>query len=366
MKPHFLFIVVTILCFHSSCSSDDDLSNEENTPSTYFPPINGSNWLTQSAEQLQWNTEHIDELYSYLEQENTRAFIILKQGKIVLEQYWGNNITNTAPFSENSLWYWASAGKTITASLVGIAQQDGFLYVDNKTSDFLGEGWTSMPADKEQQITIKHQLTMTSGLNYEVSDLDCTSATCLQYKADAGNQWYYHNAPYTLLTKVIESATNLDYNTYTQQALASHIGMNGQWISQGNNNVYYSTARDMARFGLLIANKGTWENSAIIESNYFADMVSTSQELNPSYGYLFWLNGKDKIIYPGFSQQINLSLASAAPIDLIAGMGKNGQFVDIVPSKELVVIRLGEAPENSLVPIQFHNTMWEKINLIIE
>jgi CubicO group peptidase (beta-lactamase class C family) len=220
--------------------------------------------------------------------------------------------------------------------------------------------------EKEQLITVKNQLTMTTGLEYNVSDLDCTLPSCLTYKSDAGQQWFYHNAPYTLLEKVVENTTGIDYNEYTDQKIESVIGMRGQWVSQGYNNVYWSTARDMARFGLLVLNKGKWNQTNVLsDENYYSQMVNTSQNLNPSYGYLWWLNGKESIISPSLPNSFNTSLSENAPNDLFAGMGKNGQFVEIIPSKNFVVIRMGEAPDESLVPISFHNEMWEKIELVI-
>ena len=142
--------------------------------------------------------------------------------------------------------------------------------------------------------------------------------------------------------------------------------MRGQLVSQGYNNVYWSTARDMARFGLLVLNKGKWNQTNVLsDENYYSQMVNTSQNLNPSYGYLWWLNGKESIIFPSLPNSFNTSLSENAPNDLFAGMGKNGQFVEIIPSKNFVVIRMGEAPDGSLVPISFHNEMWGKIKLVI-
>jgi hypothetical protein len=60
-----------------------------------------------------------------------------------------------------------------------------------------------------------------------------------------------------------------------------------------------------------------------------------------------------------------MPLSTNAPSDIFAAMGKNGQFIDVVPSRKIVVIRMGEAPDNSLVPITFHDDMWGKINSII-
>lgn len=139
------------------------------------------------------------------------------------------------------------------------------------------------------------------------------------------------------------------------------------WIQLNNSDIYYSTARDMARFGLLILNEGVWDEEFILnDTNYFSNMVNTSQEINKSYGYLWWLNGKESLIPPGITIPIQASLGSNAPEDLIAGMGTNGQYLDVIPSQNLVIIRMGEAPDSDdLVPINFHNEMWSYLNDIL-
>ena len=199
-----------------------------------------------------WKPSEIENLLSFLENNNTKAFILLKEGKIVIEAYFGNNVLGTKPFDKNTQWYWASAGKSLTATLVGIAQTEGKLNIEKPIAAYLGAGMDKYEHRKEQLITVKNQLTMTTGLEFIGTDLNCTLPSCLTYKKDAGQQWYYHNAAYTLLENVVENATGQDYNTYTQEKIGSKIGMNGQWIKQGYSNVFWSTARDMARFGLLI------------------------------------------------------------------------------------------------------------------
>ena len=165
---------------------------------------------------------------------------------------------------------------------------------------------------------------------------------------------------------VIENASGTSYNLFTDENVEMKIGMNGSWIQSGYSTIYWSTARDMARFGLLILNKGVWNDEVIInDTTYFSDMINRSQDLNKSYGYLWWLNGQETLIPPGFTSVLESSLASNAPEDLIAGLGKNGQFIDVVPSQNLVVIRMGEAPENDLVPINFHNDMWNYLNAVL-
>ncbi len=99
----------------------------------YFPPNTGNTWETVSPESLGWCTENIDTLYSFLEQKHSKAFIVLKDGRIVIEHYFGS-------FTQDSIWYWASAGKTLTAFLVGIAQEEGYFSIQDSTSEYLGDG----------------------------------------------------------------------------------------------------------------------------------------------------------------------------------------------------------------------------------
>ncbi len=359
-------LILLALGFFACSQDDEEMPSPIPEEQVYFPPKNSDAWERTTPESLDWDQEQLNELYEFLALNNTRAFIILKDGKIVVERYWGNNILDTAPFDRETNWYWASAGKTLTAFLVGLAQEKGLLAISDKTSDFLGEDWTSLPPEKEVLITIKSQLSMTTGLDYQVPNPHCTDPSCLLYKTDAGAQWFYHNAPYTLLEKVVSNASGSSYNQFTDNELELKIGMNGQWIVNGFNNVYWSTARDAARFGWLIINQGRWEEDQIMtDATYFEDMITSSQSLNPAYGYLWWLNGKSSIIVPGLPISFNRELAPSAPTDLFAAMGKNGQFIDVVPSENLVVVRMGEAPDDAAVPIQFHDDMWAKITMVI-
>jgi len=326
----------------------------------YFPPIVGDSWDTIDPISLGWDTSAINTLFTFLDQKNTKAFIVLKDGKIVLEKYFGT-------FTKDSNWYWASAGKTLTSSLVGIAQEEGLLSIYDNTSKYLGNGWTSCPKEKEDLITIQHQLTMTTGLDYEVEDQYCTNPDCLKYKADAGTQWYYHNAPYTLLEKVIVNASGKDYNTFFAQKIRNKIGMNGLWVKDGFNNIYLSTARSMARFGILMLNNGNWNGTDVIkDKNYTQDMINTSQNLNKSYGYLWWLNGKESYMLPGFTKVFNGILMPDAPDDLYAALGKNGQILNVVPSKGLIMVRMGERPDDQFfISTHFNNDIWKYLNQVI-
>lgn len=322
----------------------------------YFPPVSGSNWETISPSELGWCSNRIDSLYQFLDSNNTKSFILLKDGKIVLEKYFG---THTA----SDYWYWASAGKSLTAFLVGLAQQDGYLSILDTSSKYLGEGWTTCPIDKEEKITIRHQLTMTSGLDDGVADPYCTNDTSLKYLADAGSRWAYHNAPYTLLDSVLHSATGMTISDYLVQKLSAITGISGLYYPIDFNNVFFSNARSMARFGLLVLNKGKWNQTPILtDTAYFHDMINTSQNLNLSYGYLWWLNGKASFMVPYSQLNFPGSFSPSAPDDMFAALGKNGQFINVVPSQNMVWIRMGDIPQSVDVPFLLNESIWQYIN----
>jgi len=339
--------IIIVFCF---C-----IFSKSSISQTYFPPNNSTVWDTISHINLNWCQNKIDSLYSFLDTNNTKSFVLLKNGKIVLEQYFNGH-------SDTSNWYWASAGKTITSFLVGMAQEEGYLDITDTTSDYLGDGWTNCNLIQEKKITIWNQLTMTTGLDDSVS-FDCTNDTCLVYLSDPGTRWAYHNAPYTLLRPVIENATGQGINLYAYQKLLNTIGMNGLFLYSGYNNIFNSTARSMARFGLLILNNGKWDGNQIMsDTNYFNQMLNTTQMLNESYGYLWWLNGKPSSMFPGIQFIFNGDITPNAPDDLVSALGKNGQIINVVPSENLVWIRMGEAPDSSLVPHDLNIAIWNYIN----
>jgi len=349
MKKNAFLLFISLICFFQ----------KSNAQSLYFPPLsNTATWDTLSPASLGWCADKIDTLYSYLQQQNTKGFIVLKDGKIVLEKYFGT-------FVQDSLWYWASAGKTITSFLVGKAQEEGYLSINNKSAAYLGTGWTNCTPLQEDSLTIKNQLTMTTGLDDGVPDNHCTIDSCLNYLAPVNTRWAYHNATYTLLEQVLENATATTVNNYTTQKLKNGTGMNGFWFTSGFDNVYCSTVRSMARFGLLIQNNGIWANDTLLHDNtYKTQMINTSQNLNKSYGYLWWLNGKVSYMAPTSQLVIPGSYAPDAPADMYAGIGKNGQIVSIAPSQGLVIIRMGDNPTSpgSEVPFLLCTNIWKRLN----
>ncbi|NNC83809.1 MAG: serine hydrolase [Flavobacteriales bacterium] len=322
----------------------------------YYPPLEGDEWEATDPSALNFCPDRIDSLYAFLEEKNTFSFIMLKEGRMVLEQYFGN-------YTQNSIWYWASAGKTLTAYLVGCAQEDGLLDIDDPTQLYLGEGWTTCTPAQEEAITIRHQLSMISGLNDEVDDANCLDPECLEYLVDPGERWAYYNAPYRLLLDVLSETSGQAIGAYTTERMGERIGMGGFWLDY----VRWGKARDMARFGLLSLNQGVWETDTVLsDATYLYDMVHPSQDLNRSYGYLWWLNGQEDFMLPGLQLTFGGSLIPDAPDDMYSALGLNDQKIYVVPSQDLVVVRQGNSAGEVLAgPSSFDNQLWQMIEDLV-
>jgi CubicO group peptidase (beta-lactamase class C family) len=345
--------------FITACSSSDDSAPQENpdNEAMYFPANNSDAWETKTPASLGWNENAIQPLLDYLETKHSRSFIILVNGRIVMENYF-NGHSATTP------WYWASAGKTLTSTVSGIAQEEGLLNINNKVSDYIGTGWTSATLDKENLITCKHLLSMTSGLNDEGGD--SVAPEDLHYLADAGTRWAYDNV-YVKMQDVVAAASGQTWNNYFNIKLRDKIGMTGAWTESGDDlSVYWSTTRSMARFGLMALNNGNWNGTQVINSSYLATATTTSQQINKSYGYLWWINGEESYHMPQTQVQFNGSLIPNGANDMYMALGKNDQKIYVIPSKKMVVIRMGDAADEENWALSgFDNDLWEKINAVI-
>ena len=327
----------------------------------YFPPVQDTTWETVSRAELGWCDEHLDSLYRYLADNATRGFIVLKDGRIAIEWY-PDTVTRT------NFWYWASAGKSLTATLVGIAEKEGYLNINDASNKYLGEGWTNMTAEQENKVTIWHHLTMTSGIDDNSADMYCTQPTCFQYRTEPGTRWSYNTAVYTMLDGVIKDATGRNINEYLNTKIKSVTGMDGMYIKSGDNNVMYSTPRSMARFGLLALNGFRWNGGdPLLEDEYAHNMVNTSQQLNLSYGYLWWLNGKSSFMIPGLQIKFPGSLSVSEPPDAYNGLGKNDQIVSVVPSMGMVVVRMGDdaSPSKPEVATVLLEGIWKRLRAVM-
>ncbi|WP_309607691.1 serine hydrolase [Flavobacterium sp.] len=357
----FLTLVATLFI---NCSTDEVVSEPIATPipnpivlePMYFPTNGSSVWETKTIQSLNWNQTAVQPLLDYLQLKNSKSFVILVNGKIVMENYFNGH-------DATANWYWASAGKTLTSTITGIAQQEGIININNKVSNYIGNGWTSAPIAKENLITCKNLLNMTSGLD---DTNDGVLPADLTYVADANTRWAYHNV-YVKLQDVVSQASGQSWPNYFNTKLRNKIGMDGGWVQSGNNSVYWSNSRSMARFGLLMLNKGNWNNDQILNENYFTQATNTSQTINQSYGYLWWLNGKSSYHLPQSQLQITGSLIPSGSNDMFMALGRDDQKIYVIPSKKMVVIRMGNAADGSNFALSgFDNELWLKINALYQ
>jgi len=349
-------LLFLLLPFFAACSKDDGDDTPPPAEMMYYPPTSGTTWETKSIASLGWNQSAVQPLKDYLLLKNTKSFMILVNGRIVMEEYFAGH-TATAT------WPWNSAGKTLVTATTGIAQQEGLLNINTSVTTYLGAGWTTAPAAKENLITSRHLLTMTSGLN-DATNL--VTPANLSYLADAGTRWSYHNV-FQKLMDVVAAASGQTYETYFNAKLKNKLGMDGFWNNGLIFKVYHSNTRSMARFGILALNKGKWDTEQILNENFFTESINTSQSINPSYGYLWWLNGKSSAMLPGGQTVYPGSLVPNAPADMYAAMGAEDQRIYVVPSKKMVVIRMGDAsdPLNPVFALSgFDNELWQKINAV--
>jgi len=366
MKGHWIFLIICgsclLACEESEILPADPAGNDPtdtlapgNLAENYFPPLQGDSWDTVSPDSMKWNTENLRQLLEFLGSSNTYGFIILKKGRIATEHYWND-------WNQHTSHPIASAGKSITSVLIGLAQQQGLLTVREPTSAYLGNRWTSMAERKEKMIQLRHHLSMTTGL--DESDDQCTSSSCLKYKADAGQRWVYHNGPYNLLHKVLEKVSGQTIDEFTKTMLAVKIGMrNWSWT---DHTLDLST-RDMARFGLLIENEGVWNGeNVIVDKAYFQAMVTSSNPFNKAYGYLWWLNGKSGYMIPGENDVKEGKLVKHAPADMFAAMGKGDIKIYVVPSLDIVVVRHGDdTGTNTFGPSSFDEALWQRLGSVM-
>jgi CubicO group peptidase (beta-lactamase class C family) len=354
-KITMLFAALLVL----SCSESEESQPPTTQEQSYFPPTdNTASWETKSIAEVGWNQAAVEPLYNYLEQKGTKSFMILVDGKIVLEKYFNGHEANIP-------WAWNSAGKTLTSVATGIAQQEGLLTTSDVVSKHLGEGWTSEPLEKENLITVKNLLSMTSGIDDSKERIIKSNLT---YLADAGTRWSYHNV-FQKLMDVVEASSKTTFEDYFSAKVASKMGMDGYWSNGTIFKIYNSSTRSMARFGLLALNKGKWNNEQIINKNYFEESISSSQNINPAYGYMWWLNGKSSYMIPGGQRVYQGSLIPSAPSDMYAAMGASDQRIYVIPSKKMVVVRMGEAsdPANPSFAVSgFDEALWQKLSTVIK
>ena len=312
-------------------------------PKLYYP--RGKEWETRAPKDAGMDAAGIEEALKYAGDHNSTGLVILRGGRIVTEKYWKDWTPETAqPIYSSS--------KSVTATLVGMAIEEGKIKsVNQSASDFVAS-WKGAP---QAAITLRHMLTMTSGIKVgagavspAVDAFAETAAFPLEHQP--GEHWAYNTPVYRMLIRVLEIASGQSIDQYTERKLSGPLGMqHSKWDcapapnNKTNCTWYRSCLRDMSRFGLLILRNGQWDGKQIVSAKYVKEATSTSQMLNESYGYLWWLNGKPSYKLPGGGGVQPGRLWPDCPPDAFGALGAQDKKIYVVPSLNLVVARHGGA-----------------------
>lgn len=311
----------------------------------------GKDWSVVPPADAGVDGDRLEEALDFAGERHSRAVVVVRGGRIVGERYWEE-------WEEETTGPLHSATKSLTAVLVEMAIEDGHLHgLDQRSSELLKE-WKGTP---KEAITVRHHLTMTTGLEITTAGRtileerlardERAHATGLGLQAAPGTEWAYHNAAYRLLFSILEEATGQSLEAYSKARLFDPIGITtAAWKTKPrgrakNIQTLECSARDFARFGLLVLRKGMWKDRRLVSEEFLKEATTPSQELNPSYGYLWWLNsGKGYLLpsdRPG-TRPHGGELLPGCPKDVAAALGANDQKLYVVPSLDLVVVRLGE------------------------
>ena len=277
--------------------------------------------------------------------QRTRAVLVVYKGQLVAEKY-------AQGFNEHTMMYGWSMAKSITSALIGtLVKQDKL----NITQPAPVSEWRNSN-DSQHAITIQNLLEQSSGLNFLEDYTKASDVTNMLYKEDnmaaftanhelaaaPGTVFAYSSGNSNILARIIrETVGEKDYAAYPFTALFYKIGMYHTLCEPDASGTYVgssyimATGRDYARFGLLYLNDGVWNGERILPEGWVKQTVTPAEaSKEKKYGYQFWLNGvqlndSSKHIFPD------------VPADMFYADGYAGQFIFIIPSKQLVIVRLG-------------------------
>ncbi len=284
----------------------------------------------------------VDGAFGNAETQKTRTVLVAYKNHIIAEEYI-KGFTKETP-----ILGW-SMTKSVLATLYGILEYKGELDVQQPAPI---PSWQN---DERKNITLNHLLRMQSGLAWEedytkISDVTRMlfldeDMTVAQEDKEAIAQpteiWNYSSGTTNLLSGILRDRfkTQQEYLDFPYMALVDKLGMHSMIIETDMKGNYigssygWATTRDWAKFGLLYLNKGNWNGEQLFNASW-VDYITTPTKLSEgTYGAHFWLNAQGK--YPD------------VPKDLYSANGYQGQYVFIIPSKDLVVVRTGlaEYPE---------------------
>ena len=284
---------------------------------------------------------------------NTRAIVVVLGGRIIAEQYAPGNDKDTPMHG----W---SMSKSVTNSLVGILVKEKGLDIHSPAEV---AAWKN-PDDPRHKITLDMMLRMSSGLEFEEVYGPFKDATYMLYTAgsmadyaaakpliaDPDTLWNYSSGTANIIARMVtdQAGGNLvAYQKFSRESLFNKIGAYSAVIEPDASGSFvgssymFATARDWARFGLFLKNKGVWNNEKILPDGWMEYSTRpTPKAPMGEYGALFWLNAGEK------GNPDHRKFPSLPP-DLYYCGGFNGQIVAVIPSRDMVVVRLGVTHDKS-------------------
>ena len=264
----------------------------------------------------------------YLRSCNGHALLVYRDGQLVFEEYL-NGHTHDQPHRL------ASGTKSFVGVLAVMAAEDGLLKLDEKVADTLTE-WRDDA--RESEITIRQLLTLTSGIaGGEVGDVPSykEAVRVAEAKFPPGEKFQYGPVPFQCFGELLRRKLEPRKETvegYLKRRLLDRIGLKPSfWRKDADGNPNLSsgamlTAREWAKFGQFVLNKGAWEGKQLVSEKLIAECLQGTKA-HPTYGLTFWLNASDE-----------------RPRDLVMAAGAGKQKLYIVPSQKLLVVQFAEAP----------------------
>jgi hypothetical protein len=275
----------------------------------------------------------------------SRAVLIVHKGQIVAERY-------ASGYTKHSKFLGWSMAKSVTSAMVGILVKEGKL---NVLAPAPVADWTAL-SDKRHKITLEHLLQQRSGIDFVEDYASFSDATnmlfnkgdmagyvaSLPLKYEPGTRFYYSSGNSNLLSGIIRNTVGeKQYHLFPYQSLFHKLGMYHTLLEPDASGTFvgssyiYASARDYARFGLLYLSDGVWNGERILPGGWVQQTAKAPDVFKErDYGYQFWLNG--------FEDNDSLERAyPELPADMFMADGYGGQRIFIVPSEELVIVRLG-------------------------
>lgn len=306
----------------------------------------GKSWMKADPEKVDLDEAKLEAALDWARSRNSQEIAVYRFGCLVAERRW---------YQEDSTFQSYSMAKSVTAMATGRAITLGLLNENDRVGKFVPE------ADrKHARITVRDLLTMTSGLHWNLfRDYNVFTprdrvrdALSLRLDHQPGTYFEYAQSPVTLLAYVVGQAAGEDFQDFVQRELFGPIGIARtawEWErdAAGNTMAFYGLhmrVDDFARLGYLMMNDGRWKGRQLLERKWVRKAL-TPARTNPGYGYLFWLNEGDRYIAPTVysRDERDHRHIPSAPKDLYYMAGLQDQRVYLIPSLELMIVRVGGA-----------------------